>query len=234
MLWNPDGSATGNWYFGHYWSLALEEQFYLLWPLLLTLLPAARTPRVLLALVLLMPAVRVSWYFLFPAHRGSLGMFFHTAADPMLWGALLAFVLRQPPAWLVAATASRSLRLLVLLVALVLQPFAAHRWQGLWTLPVGLTLNALCACYLIALLRLHADWHRFFASRPLAFLGGISYSLYLWQQLYLAPDYAAGPQFPIWLALPALLVTAWLSWRCIERPFLARPAAPVEASRAAT
>jgi peptidoglycan/LPS O-acetylase OafA/YrhL len=74
-----------------------------------------------------------------------------------------------------------------------------------------------------------------FANRPMTFLGLVSYSLYLWHypmlQLAQSSGLMSGVRAPAWLivlgvALPAILLVAWLSYRFVERPFLrATPAA---------
>lgn len=222
VLWlDAPRNVAGIWYFGHYWTLSLEEQFYLLWPLALILTPLGRMPAILLMLAIAMPAIRVVWYFSFPEHRGALGMFFHTASDSLIWGSLLAFLMQDPPRWLLRTTAHRGLRVIALLLVLIVQPLASAALGGAWSLPFGFSLNALGAAFLLAILACHADWRPAFATPTLVFLGSISYSLYIWQQLFLAPAWSQGPQFPLWVALPALFVTAWASWRWVERPFLA-------------
>lgn len=221
LIWiGEPHSTSGIWYFGHYWSLSLEEQYYLLWPLTLILLPRRFVPFMLLCLALLMPFMRVGWYYAFPEHRGALGMFFHTASDSLMWGSLLAFLMRDPPAWLLLVTGRLRTRLFVLVAMLVVQPLAAAAWGGAWTLPFGISLNALTSTYVLATLRCHSDWRPALSLSPLVFVGGLSYSLYIWQQLFLAPEWAQGPTFPLWIALPLLFFVALASWRFIERPFL--------------
>lgn len=222
VLWiGEPKSVAGIWYFGHYWSLSLEEQYYLFWPIALIAVPRRQLPALLLCMAFVMPIIRIVWYFLFPEQRGSLGMFFHTASDSLMWGSWLAFLMGNPPEWLLRATGNRVFRVVMLLVVLVAQPLAAESWGGKWSLPFGISLNAFGATYFLALLRCHADWRPLLSTAPLVFLGGMSYSLYIWQQLFLAPSWAGGPQFPLWAALPLLFCAAWASWRFVERPFLA-------------
>ncbi len=65
FLWNYL-SPRGTWALGHSWSLAVEEQFYLLWPGLLVLLGLRKGRRTALALILLVPLLRIAQYFLLP------------------------------------------------------------------------------------------------------------------------------------------------------------------------
>ena len=94
ILW---GAPIGNsgYLLGHFWTLSLEEQFYLVWPALLFLVGPRRARQTALAAVLLLPVLRVASYFLLPSLRGQLGMMFHTGADQILWGALGAFAYRD-------------------------------------------------------------------------------------------------------------------------------------------
>lgn len=56
---------------------------------------------------------------------------------------------------------------------------------------------------------------RFFESRPLVFLGTISYSLYIWQQLFM---YAHEAGFPLPVAVALSLIIATFSYKRVERP----------------
>jgi len=70
------------------------------------------------------------------------------------------------------------------------------------------------------LLQKESTWyHRFLGSRPLVFLGRISYSVYIWQQIYLTPlNTTFLGKWP--LNLVAALATGWLSYRYVELPFI--------------
>lgn len=220
VLWKSgDVGGSGSWYFGHYWSLALEEQFYLVWPLVVWALTRRSQIRLAVGVVVLMPVLRLLWYAVFPGHRGNLGMFFHTAADSMVWGSILALFLREWPEKVQRIAHSNMLLLLVAVLVVFVQPMMANLWHGAWTLPIGMTLNAGGCALLLAGLLFRPSWQQWLNWRPLVFLGTISYSVYIWQQLFLAPGWAQGPKFPLLVALPALLVVAWASWRWIEQPF---------------
>jgi len=80
---------------GHFWSLALEEQFYLIWPTLLLFMGPQWAKKIAAGSIVLLPFVRVASYFLVPASRMEIYMMFHTGADQIMWGALAAFAYRD-------------------------------------------------------------------------------------------------------------------------------------------
>ena len=74
----------------HFWSVSLEEQFYLFWPGCLLLLGRARSRKIAWVAVAVLPFVRIVSYALFPKSHDQLSAMFHTAVDQILWGALAA------------------------------------------------------------------------------------------------------------------------------------------------
>lgn len=78
-----------SWDFGHLWSLAVEEQFYLLWPATIAILGRKKAMRYAAWLVLLMPAGRALWG-VFKPYRWILIIISSPNADALLVGCLLA------------------------------------------------------------------------------------------------------------------------------------------------
>ncbi|KUR75522.1 acyltransferase [Novosphingobium sp. Fuku2-ISO-50] len=223
-LWNycmtilhEDQSSQGHTIFGHFWSLALEEQFYWTWPLALTLL-RGRASRVLIFIILAMPLIRMTSYVLFPVSRGQLNAMFHTAIDPIALGAWLSLNEERVKGWLVKLSPRAFYGNIVFLV--VACPLLALEFRGLWGITYGRTLEAASAGFLIMALAHGPETAlaRFLRTRPMQFGGRISYSLYVWQQLYSLP----GSIFPQngAAAIALSLVTATASYALIERPFL--------------
>lgn len=95
-------SAPGSWgaWFSHLWSLAVEEQFYLITPLLVALLPVRRLPIVLLAIVCCAPILRTALII----HPGRIDItrIMPARADALALGILAAIAWRSTTArrWL--------------------------------------------------------------------------------------------------------------------------------------
>jgi len=213
----------------HTWSLAVEEQFYLIIPLILTALfrvPGLRLRRMLLALfgagilISLFASLygvahyRVAAFYLLP-----------TRAWELLLGAALAIL---PTTWMIKPRPAREIVSYVGLTGILVPCFV---YTGQTPFP---GLAALPTCVGTALIvwgnsRVTQDTPptslgRLLATRPAVFVGLISYSLYLWHwpifafsKYYLAPKpLTLGSK----LAMIALgFVLAILSWRLIETPF---------------
>ncbi len=197
------------WLFGHLWSLSVEEQFYFLWPAAMVMGPwMAR--RVAWATIVLSPALRMVLLLL---GIFGMGVYFPTVADALATGCLLA--LFQPRleryssffAW----RGFPLIWLLTLSVPLLARPHArTFALMGLGALHLGLALciqNAIVARY------------RVLNMKPMVWIGTLSYSLYLWQQLFLDRSsqawYAA---FPANLGM--VFLAGAISYYAIERPAL--------------
>ena len=203
---NPDHVSTF-----HTWSLAIEEQFYLLWPL--ALLRLGRRARPVLAVgIVLAPFVRAASYVLIPAWRGHDNYQFHQRYDVLAMGCLLALLWTEPR--LQAFLSSHGRLLLVAAPGLlVLNAAVTHEAGSGYGLFLGQSVQSLCFTAFVA--SAVASAPAALNNRPARHLGLISYSLYLWQQpATLAHIHGLDP----WVGLGIAIIASEASYRLIERP----------------
>ncbi len=209
----PDNS----WYTVHFWSLALEEHFYLILPAVLVFVSKSWRVR---ALLLIAVAV-IGWRIHIQMTRPNVDWPQHTdtSLDALLIPAILAILLTRLR-W--RALLGKISRFWFLPAALVIWLVTSGRFQ---------LLSPIAEAVLIPIMLLGTVLHpggifsRILELRPLRWIGRISYSLYLWQELLFSghqhPSYHfLGPltDFPWrWLAL---LACAAASYYCLEKPLM--------------
>jgi peptidoglycan/LPS O-acetylase OafA/YrhL len=206
LLYVANMDLTRPWIFGHLWSLSIEEQFYLLWPLAVKKCYRYKTLIVLGAFAVT-PIFQTALYA-FHVHNGLIGslpVFYSQLAI----GCLLAILAPRIPKipgylalpmvatlilipWFPAISPVRTLFMLF-----VLQPILHVSVAGIVLHVIQVPYRAL-------------NW------APVAWLGKISYSLYLWQELFCSN---AAFRSGYILVLPAL-ACACLSYYLVEQPML--------------
>jgi Predicted acyltransferases len=200
---------------GVQWSLAIEEQFYLVWPaVVIVMVVASRVSLSKLAAAAGLLAIGSAAFRFFAYHAIPGDVYYLstvTRADSILVGCALACA---PRAWLdVAATGRRvALALVAVLVA-----WTWVRWEAL---SLGLVVADLAGIMLVA--GAVTTSSRILGWRPLVALGRISYGLYLWHALILLELRALGVD-PLATSIATVgggVVVAWASYRWLESPFL--------------
>ncbi|MFT4287529.1 acyltransferase family protein [Nocardioides sp.] len=208
----PDTTSV----FQHYWSLAVEEQFYLLWPLLTLVMVRARLPRgMMLAITGTVVLLSFAWsmrvtdadpvaaYFSSPARAFEVGA-----------GALLAVWRPRVPRraqWLLGLVG------LAGLVASVVVIDASTPFPGSYA-----ALPVLATVALLAARRGPVAW--LLSRQPLCWIGDISFSLYLWHwpvlllgPAHLPDAWPPGLLHAVLVAVSVALATA--SYYLVEQPF---------------
>jgi peptidoglycan/LPS O-acetylase OafA/YrhL len=251
-------SYTANWaqaLFGYYmtwlnhcWSLAIEEQFYLIWPLVI--LAVERVGRSLAAKAGLLlagaagVAVYRAWHVgVWTDERINFGL--DTRMDSLMTGAALAYVVQAVAEWRARVPAGRgdvvserpagTQALQSKVLGWFLAPFALATlftipqivtWYSPWMGWIGYVLVAGLAAVVLADLVLgrHSLLAPVLATRPMVFVGKISYGLYL---LHLPVYFAVEkiiPAAPLALRLgckvTVSLTLATMSYYWVERRFL--------------
>jgi len=192
------GWPDGTWDTGHLWSLAVEEQFYLVWPAIIAWTPRRRLPVLCLAVIVAAVALRVvllpalAAYVLTPAR-----------ADTLAVGAVLAIALRSGPR--ARDAVARAAPTIGVITAAVLGAlFVTHRLDHRLTVG-GLVLGSVAATLATAACigRIGKGWiRRALEWGPLVSFGKYSYAIYLVQlPLRGAIDYCLSAQLAAWPAM---------------------------------
>ena len=229
-LINPELPASV--YLSHTWSLAIEEQFYLVWPWLVVFLPR----RVLIAgLMLVLIAAPIARFQLLAERPAAWSQYWlvykHTLlhVDGLAVGSLLALIVRS------TRVSERALKLTGTAITLVVLPFAL--WvlsslasRGVSDYPytptdpsIGSLMFSILALgfggLLAAILTVRASWLDAFLCNPLlTWIGSISYGLYV----YHFPVILLFRRFelPALASIPTTVAVASLSWYLFEKPIL--------------
>ena len=207
----------------HTWSLALEEQFYLVWPLLLPWLVRMRRAEVwVLALAALSAVARVVVYLSGPWTMAYFSP--ATRCDAILVGCALAIAMRR--GWRPSHRRAAA-------IGAVAVFGACFAWSSLNAAIVLLPLVSLAGAALIAILAEPGTsvGHRALAIAPLRYTGRVSYGMYLWHPFVIPVVVSLRLPLPFVATTVLALVVATASWLLVERPFLRAPSAGADGVR---
>lgn len=237
FLQNLAMTVIGSWgeaWISTTWSLAVEEQFYLILPLIVRFVPRPRLPAVLVTLALLAPLLRIALHLWLPATQAQIGAYTLLPCrwDSLLLGALVAWLVRDATAlaWLRRQAAGLRTSWWLLLAAGLALAWLSPDLRSLPMSSAGFSLFALLfantiLCGELGLLpgRNALEWP------PLRWVGRISYALYLVHLSVCSVIFHAFSHhsrsldslFDVALmagSLVASLAVAGLSWVFLERP----------------
>jgi peptidoglycan/LPS O-acetylase OafA/YrhL len=216
--------GLGSWPVSHFWSLSLEEHFYLVWPAAIALLGPRGAARLAAAVVVVSPALRAAALRYIPPDPTGHPAAFLTwcRADTIAAGCLLAFVARTPGGRrLLGRLDRRPVAHAAVALAVVFGTWAALPLFPAPAVPFYFTLLAagLTTLVWLAVARPASAAGKVLNSRPVVWVGVLSYSLYVWQQPFSDPRGGAW-----WQGLPVgpglAVGCAVLSRYLVERPFL--------------
>jgi peptidoglycan/LPS O-acetylase OafA/YrhL len=199
----------------------VEEQFYLIWPLTFASLAVASGKRTLAAVLAVVPIVRVAVPMMFPGYIDYVPTAFESVCDALATGCLTALLLPElrGAAWFQRIVFSRLFPLAFVVMWIANRQTDHSKFFWLLCIP---TMNILIALVLVRYVeRPRLPLGRILNTRAMVAAGALSYSLYLWQQLFLIqfrPPASVLQTFPANLVLA--LACAVVSYRFVETPFL--------------
>jgi peptidoglycan/LPS O-acetylase OafA/YrhL len=215
----------------HFWSLAIEEQFYLVWPLLLVGTVAvarrcrfnARAAVSTVALLLAAASVLYMGALFDPADRTAAYMNTFARAHALLIGAAAGAFTIDREGRLRGGGTARRLAPAAAVLALTLVAFSSERSD--WLFRWGFPLFALAAVIVVVAVA-DGAWGRVLASPPMRWVGDRSYGIYLWHWpvIVLLDDQRTsldGVALAV-LRVAVSVALADLSYRLIEQPIRTR------------
>jgi peptidoglycan/LPS O-acetylase OafA/YrhL len=212
---------SNDWETAHLWSLSVEEHFYLLWPFIFKYLRRYRVSFAW-AMIILVPMLRI-FYAEYPLDfMNPLTIF--QKGDALMWGCIFAIYREQIESRIrkIPFIFSGILLLLICLEhsAVMVLPPGVYQWTVIPFLTTTGTVGDVAVGILIlsSVSRSRTVWYQFLNLPFMNYIGKLSYSLYIWQQLFFSHDIGFFGQLPVNLVL--IFAVANISYYFIEKPFL--------------
>lgn len=208
---------SGDWLTVHFWSLSVEEQFYLVWPLVFCLLANRGRVMFLAAAICVSAGFRFFQFAVTPMMEHRFPFLFQQYStfnflDCLGWGCAGAFALVRWRPKIESACKKRPDIIFSICFAAVLLPYFAQFGNGVQAIGfVGLLIHSV----------VHPEWalYRTLNTKWVDKIGVISYSTYIWQE----PICFGWPQALaiVWfLKVPIALAIGYASYEFLEKPFL--------------
>jgi peptidoglycan/LPS O-acetylase OafA/YrhL len=222
-----------NWTTGHLWSLSVEEQFYLLWPLCLVMVSGQKS-RSLVYWILALP-IAIAPLCRLISHKHLVSGFgaplfstfsFFNYFDSLAVGCLAAIFWARHEGEISERMCRKPGSACCLASLLILIPHALSRFPRLWLLYVPLAPTFQAIGFGLLLLASISVPQRF---RPLNWMvvrqvGILSYSIYIWQQVFCGDPRVFGRDSVPWISFPGWLVPVFLvatfSYFGLEKPLM--------------
>ena len=206
-------------YVRHIWSLAVEEQFYLLWPAVLLTAGRRRGMLIAASVLLLAPCLRLAYWLFLPSVRGLIDRRFETVADALATGCVLAGAQRSI-ASLCGYNRFLKSGFFFCVPAVVFLDNILLGSRPRLTYGIGITILNLGIALCID------RWTRYpdgvvgaiLNFGPISTIGVLSYSIYLWQQPFLDADHVFSA-VSLLISLLAVAMCSTGSFLFIEQPF---------------
>ncbi len=197
------------------WSLAIEEQFYLVWPVVVRFCSFAQLRRFAVAEICVSPALR---YYL-SLHHVDLYTNIFCRLDGLMAGALLALLIRSDD-FVPSKLLKRAWILLLIAAPLAFLTEALHaRW-----IVFSFTALASTAFVYVAMFSKRKWLETVMTNRFLVNTGTVSYGLYLLHKIPVGMVEVLHVERHPYLPMPIIFVMTYilaaLSWRLLEKPFL--------------
>lgn len=223
LTYTMNFATDPGWDLRHIWSLSIEEQFYIAWPLTVLLLGPRRAKWVVVATLVAAPLFRFGTYLFLPQHLGEAEKWTPLRIDYIAAGCLLAILAAEgnpllravtaKPKWTIPFLSLATFGLLACIVLVAKVPLFK------WSLASSAKAVLIAAIIWLCATGSRSWVGRVLESKPFVAIGLLSYSLYLWQQPLFNPDQTAWAcRWPVNLVL--ILAAAAASYLLIERPFL--------------
>jgi peptidoglycan/LPS O-acetylase OafA/YrhL len=222
---NSFASDHGYAIFAHFWSLAIEEQFYLLWPIMLIKLSVAALKKIIITIIVTSTFISVVAYFLIHDNNEryitmNLLLEGGTTITMGCLGALIEntnFFNER----ILKIIHNNSLICFSAIFLFIISPLSMLYFKALYNLPTAGTLDGICIIILLFwCVYVPSKISDLLNSKVLVKIGILSYSLYIWQQLFLDGEF-----FHLWynkfpLNIFLVFAVAFISYYLIERPIL--------------
>jgi peptidoglycan/LPS O-acetylase OafA/YrhL len=220
---------SGQWQFpfAHYWSIALEEQYYLVWPPIMALLKKKHLPYIMVALIIVSIASRI--YFFYFSQNTYFNLYLNTLSrmDTLLIGGLIAFKYHAKPFQFSLPKGVNFLLLLSLLGSFCFIDY--NDWSSIFLVVFKKYLYLLIFGLIIFDYLFNPKYAKSnFIKRPLTYLGKISYGIYMYhnilviiviKEILLNNKLFSGVTFTI-VYLSSVIVISIISFELYEKWFL--------------
>jgi peptidoglycan/LPS O-acetylase OafA/YrhL len=215
---------------GHFWSLSVEEQFYLLWFPLVVLAPK----RWLVPAIVLFIAGAPLYRLMIPLGMSEYyNVLLPGQVDSLAWGALVAVARMQTPfGWIYRLLRDPRVLWATLATTLfLLNPFIEHGLTSWPLTPAAVSLSG--ACLVVNCIEARDRTFAWLANPLLMHIGAISYGIYVYHYFVPQVIFTHANDLAVWLGssmwtkllrtliwVGITLLVAEISWRFMERPAL--------------